>query len=198
MVVDKDVEGLGEWTLGEVKTEWVRTLTVLLFRWKDQSWGYGCNIDQVPLHWEDHSWCKTRCGVLGHLQHHPAGLPQCSWQLRPLCILQFHLCFSKLSLSLHLRMKVSLNVSTSWLSRSGITTPLGSIHAHSLVPRPFIHRKADCADHWTITQFERRDFPQPLPPTFWRNCRNRGHGHCRLKSKESHFSDPFSNVDDSR
>ena len=28
MVVDKDVEGLGEWTLGEVKTEWVRTLTV--------------------------------------------------------------------------------------------------------------------------------------------------------------------------
>ena len=37
MVVDKDVEGLGEWTLGEVKTEWVCTLTVLLFRWKDQS-----------------------------------------------------------------------------------------------------------------------------------------------------------------
>ena len=24
MVVDKDMEGLGEWTLGEVKTEWVR------------------------------------------------------------------------------------------------------------------------------------------------------------------------------
>ena len=37
MVVDKDVEGLGEWTLGEVKTEWVRTLTVLLFGWKAQS-----------------------------------------------------------------------------------------------------------------------------------------------------------------
>ena len=24
LVVDKDVEGLSEWTLGEVKTEWVR------------------------------------------------------------------------------------------------------------------------------------------------------------------------------
>ena len=32
MVVDKDMEGLGEWILGEVKTERVRTLTVLLFR----------------------------------------------------------------------------------------------------------------------------------------------------------------------
>ena len=54
MVVDKDVEGLGEWTLGEVKTEWVRTLTVLLFRWKAQSRGYVCKIGQLPLHWEDH------------------------------------------------------------------------------------------------------------------------------------------------
>ena len=50
MVIEKDKEGLGEWTLGEVKTEWVRTLTVLLFRWK---------IGQFPLHWEDHDWCRT-------------------------------------------------------------------------------------------------------------------------------------------
>ena len=48
MVVDKDVEGLGEWTLGEVKTE-----CVLLFRWKDQSRGYVCKIGQFPLHWEN-------------------------------------------------------------------------------------------------------------------------------------------------
>ena len=27
MVVDKDMEGLGEWTLGEVKTEWIHTCT---------------------------------------------------------------------------------------------------------------------------------------------------------------------------
>ena len=53
MVVDKDVEGLGEWTLGEVKTEWVRTLTVLLFRWKTQSRGYVCKIGQLP------DWCRT-------------------------------------------------------------------------------------------------------------------------------------------
>ena len=30
MVVDKDVEVLGEWTLGEVKTEWVPTLSTAL------------------------------------------------------------------------------------------------------------------------------------------------------------------------
>ena len=29
LVLDKDVEGLGEWTLGEVKTEWVRVYQVL-------------------------------------------------------------------------------------------------------------------------------------------------------------------------
>ena len=78
MVVDKDMEGLGEWTLGEVKTEWVRTLTVLLFRWETQSPGYVCKIDQFPLHWEDYDWSRTRCGVLGHLQHHPDGLPRYS------------------------------------------------------------------------------------------------------------------------
>ena len=44
------------------------------------------------------------------------------------------LCLSKLPL--HLRMRVSLNVPTSRLSRPEITVPLGSIHAHSLVPRP--------------------------------------------------------------
>ena len=59
MVVDKDVEGLGEWTLGEVKTEWVRTLTVLLFRWKAQGREYICKIGQLPLHREDHDWCRT-------------------------------------------------------------------------------------------------------------------------------------------
>ena len=36
MAVDKDMKGLGEWTLGEVRTEWVCTLTVLPFRWKTQ------------------------------------------------------------------------------------------------------------------------------------------------------------------
>ena len=59
MVVDKDVEGLGEWILGEVKTEWVGTLTVLLFRWKAQSQGYVCKIGQLPLYWEDLDWCRT-------------------------------------------------------------------------------------------------------------------------------------------
>ena len=54
MDVDKDVEGLGKWTLGEVKTEWVRTLAVLLFRWETHSRGYVCKIGQLPLHWEDH------------------------------------------------------------------------------------------------------------------------------------------------
>ena len=29
MVVDKDIEGLGEWTLGEVKTEWVCNIHLL-------------------------------------------------------------------------------------------------------------------------------------------------------------------------
>ena len=32
MVVDKDVEGLGEWTLGEVKTEWVHRVHVGITR----------------------------------------------------------------------------------------------------------------------------------------------------------------------
>ena len=75
MVVDKDVEGLGEWTLGEVKTEWVRTLAVLLLRWETQSWGYVCKIGQLPLHWEDHDLWRTWCvlqyldSLLGSLIH---------------------------------------------------------------------------------------------------------------------------------
>ena len=99
---------------------------------------------------QDSMWCA------GHLQYHPAGLPQYSWQLL-LCILQFHLCFSKLPL--HLRMRVSLNVSTFWLSRPGITAPLGSIHAHSLVPRLFIQEVQSLKGYviWG------RDFPQTLP-----------------------------------
>ena len=56
MVVDKDVE---EWTLGEVKTEWVRTLTVPLFRWETHRRGYVCKIGQLPLHWEDRDWCRS-------------------------------------------------------------------------------------------------------------------------------------------
>ena len=76
MVVDKDVEGLGEWTLGEVKTEWVCTLTVLLFRWETQNREYICKIGQLPLPREDHDWSRTRCGLLGYHQH-AAGLPQC-------------------------------------------------------------------------------------------------------------------------
>ena len=70
-------------------------------------------------------------------------------------ILQFHLCLS--NLPLHLRMRVSLNMSTSWLSRPGITTPLVSIRAHTLVTVRTLK----------ITQFEKGTFPelfQPLPP----------------------------------
>ena len=38
------------------------THTVLLFRWKAQSWGYLCKIGQCPLHWENQEWRRTwRC-----------------------------------------------------------------------------------------------------------------------------------------
>ena len=69
------------------------------------------------------------------------------------------------SLPLHLRMRVSLNVSTSWLSGSGIKAPL---HAHSLFPGLFIQ---ECwltyeRDHWRLRNLKEGTFPRPSP-TFW-------------------------------
>ena len=89
-------------------------------------------------------------------------------------------------LPLHLRMRVSLNVSTSRLSRPGITAPQGSI----VRLRNFIEGTFPGTF---------RKFSSPLP-TFWfclllRNCKN---WHWRLKSKQRQFSDPVSIVDNSR
>ena len=92
LVVDKDAGRFGEWTLGEVKTEWLRRLAVLLFR-------------------ENRDRCRSWCGLLGHL-YLLASLNACDNY--PLCILQLHLCPSELPL--HLGVRVSLNVSTSRLS----------------------------------------------------------------------------------
>ena len=106
MVVDKDVEGLGEWTLGEVKTEWVCTLTVLLFRWKTQSRGYVCTIGQLSLHWMIGAglvWCAGASPTL------PCWPPSMLVTASPF-ILQLYLYLSELPL--HLGVSVSLNVST--------------------------------------------------------------------------------------
>ena len=82
MVVDKDVEGMSEWTLGEVKTEWVHTLTVLLFRWKDQSRGYVCRWEAQVEGMSGrltNFLCTGRIMIGAGLS--PVGLPQCLWQL---------------------------------------------------------------------------------------------------------------------
>ena len=78
---------------------------------------------------EDYSWYRTQYGLLEHLDSLLASLDTHDSFFFGSCSSIF---VSPSSLSLHLRMRVSLNVSTSWLSRPGITAPL---HTHSLVPR---------------------------------------------------------------
>ena len=82
--------------------EWVRTLAVLLFRWKAQSRSRGydaCNIGQLPLHFMGGSWCIS-ISLLDSIDAHD------SFPLH----LQLHVCPS--DLLLHLGVRISLNMSS--------------------------------------------------------------------------------------
>ena len=160
MVVDKDVEGLGEWTLGEVKTERVCTLTVLLFRWKTQSRGYICKIGQLSLHREDHSWC--RINVVCWSIWIPGWPP-----LILMTPLYSDLAVSSLSLQAPSSSEDEGLPQCVWHSEFGITTPLGSIRAHSLKD---------------YVMWEKGLSPDPPPPFD------------SEKSEESHLSDPHDPV----
>ena len=133
---------------------------------------------------EDLIWCAEASPTP------PCWPPSIFMTAPPLCILQFHLCLSKLSL--HLRMRVSLNVSTSWLSRPGIYCS-SRIHTcfHSLVSKLFIQEVRSFKGYviWG------RDFPQTLPHLLSDSVRSAS---WEFKSKEIHLSDPVSYVDNSR
>ena len=92
MVVDKDVEGLGEWTLGEVKTEWVRTLTYCSSDGRIKAKGKSARLANFL--------CTGRIMICEELDvvccsiWTPCWSPQYTLHF----ILQFHLCLSTLPL----------------------------------------------------------------------------------------------------
>ena len=67
MVVDKDVEGLGEWTLGEVKTEWVVHLLYCSSDGRLKAEGTSARLANFL--------CTGRIMIGAGLS--PVGLPQC-------------------------------------------------------------------------------------------------------------------------